>query len=179
MNPLTTIKEFDLFLAARGLSFDAIIIGGATLAILGVISRQTEDVDVLDPNIPPEILKASQEFAKERSISQTSLNENWLNHSPESLRKYLRTNWRLRLQPLWQGESIRLQTLGRIDLLGTKVLAYCDRGTDLKDCLDLKPSREELLEILPWVKDYDGNPGWPAYVQSQIEFLAKGLGYEL
>ncbi|MGZ3770404.1 MAG: hypothetical protein ACXVCP_16145 [Bdellovibrio sp.] len=43
----------------------------------------------------------------------------------------------------------------------------------------MKPTKEELLEILPWVKGYDTNPGWPDYVQGQVEFLAKRLEYEL
>jgi hypothetical protein len=68
-------------------------------------------------------------------------------------------------------------TLGRIDLLGTKLLAYCDRGTDFKDCIDLNPTIEELIEILPWVEQYDLNPAWPKYVQGQINELARRLGH--
>lgn len=179
MDPLSIIKEFDLYLAEKGLFFDAIIIGGAALSILGVISRQTQDVDVLDPKIPENILSASKEFAHKFNLKNTTLNENWLNHGPESLRNYLRPRWKARVQHLWQGKAIHLQTLGRVDLIGTKILAYCDRGQDLKDCLDMKPTKEELLEILPWVKGYDTNTGWPDYVQGQVEFLAKRLGYEL
>ncbi|MGZ3770405.1 MAG: DUF6036 family nucleotidyltransferase [Bdellovibrio sp.] len=93
MDPLSIIKEFDHYLAEKGLSFDAIIIGGAALSILGVISRQTQDVDVLDPQIPEDILSASKEFAHKFKVKNTSLNENWLNHGPESLRNYLRPKW--------------------------------------------------------------------------------------
>ena len=63
--------------------------------------------------------------------------------------------------------------------MSTKILAYCDRGTDLKDCIDLKPSREEILELLPWVENYDLNPYWPNYVRTQVEVLATRLGYVL
>jgi len=39
MNPRETIERFDRYLAARGLELDAIIIGGAALSLLGLISR--------------------------------------------------------------------------------------------------------------------------------------------
>jgi hypothetical protein len=179
MKPLETIQKFDRFLGVRDLSFNAVVIGGAALSILGVITRETQDVDVLDPEIPFEVIQAAKEFAIEQGIQETSLKESWLNAGPESLRRYLRSGWRLRLQPLFSGHSIEFQTLGRIDLVGTKVLAYCDRGQDLDDCLRLNPTREELLEILPWVSAYDGHPNWSQYVHSQFDDLARRLGYGL
>ncbi|MDO9181967.1 MAG: DUF6036 family nucleotidyltransferase [Bacteriovorax sp.] len=179
MNPIEVVIKFDQYLHKNSMHFEAIVIGGAALSILGIITRQTQDVDVLDPEIPNNILEAAKLFATLEGISETSLKENWLNHGPESLRKYLRPNWRMRLQPLFQGSAITFTTLGRVDLIGTKILAYCDRGTDLKDCIDLKPSREEILEILPWVEQYDLNPDWPKYVRGQVEELASRLNYVL
>ena len=157
MDSLNVIRKFDTFLDKKGLTFEAVVIGGAALNILGFIARQTQEV----------------------GLGDTSLKENWLNHGPESLRKYLRKNWKARLQPLFNGKAITFTTLGRVDLLGTKLLAYCDRGRDLQDCLDSKPSRDEILEILPWVQGYDVNPNWAEYCQGQIQDLAKRLGYEL
>ena len=179
MKPIEVIEKFDEYLTKNQMTFDAVVIGGAALSILGIISRQTQDVDILDPEIPEAIINASKNFAHEHGIAQTSLKENWLNHGPESLRKFLRKNWKLRLQPLYSGKSITFTTLGRSDLLGTKLLAYCDRGTDLKDCLDLKPTREEILEILPWIEAYDTSPDWPQYVRNQITDLALRLGHVL
>lgn len=179
MNPLEVVEKFDLYLYENNLSFEAVVIGGAALSILGIITRQTQDVDVLDPEIPHNITQAAKLFASLEGIAETSLKENWLNHGPESLRNYLRPNWRMRLQPLYKGKAITFKTLGRIDLIGTKILAYCDRGTDFKDCIDLKPTRDEILEILPWVEQYDLNPDWPKYVVGQVEELVKRLGYVL
>jgi hypothetical protein len=177
LNPIEIITKFDQYLHKSNLQFEAVVIGGAALSILGIISRQTQDVDILDPEIPSDILEAAKLFAQIEGIALTSLKENWLNHGPESLRKYLRPNWRLRLQPLFKGSAIIFTTLGRVDLIGTKILAYCDRGLDFKDCVDLNPTKDEILEILPWVKQYDLNPDWPNYVQTQVEELAKRLGY--
>lgn len=63
MRPHETITAFDAFLAARGLKLDAVIVGGAALALLGVISRETRDCDVMVPNLPHEILEAAHAFA--------------------------------------------------------------------------------------------------------------------
>lgn len=178
MKPKLVLEKFDSYLNEQDLNFSAIVIGGAALSILGVITRQTQDVDILDPEIPDDILRASKEFAKTFQIEQTTLNENWLNHGPESLRKYLMADWKKRIVPLFIGEAIHFHTLGRIDLIGTKVLAYCDRGFDLQDCIDLKISKNELEQVVDWVKNYDSNPNWPTYVDSQIQILAKKSGYE-
>lgn len=178
MKPKLILEKFDAYLKDQGLNFSAIVIGGAALSILGVITRQTQDVDILDPEIPDDILKASKEFATTFQIEQTTLKENWLNHGPESLRKYLMEGWKKRIIPLYIGETIHFQTLGRIDLIGTKVLAYCDRGFDLQDCIDLKITKYELGQVVDWVKNYDSNPNWPNYVDSQIQILAKKSGYE-
>jgi hypothetical protein len=177
MKPIEIIELFDKFLTQRNLKFEAIVIGGGALSILGIIARETQDIDILDPKIPKEILDASIEFSKINSISLTTLKENWLNNGPDSLKNFLRKDWYLRLENLYDGKSIKFKTLGRLDLIGTKLLAYCDRGTDLKDCIDLNPTIGELNEILPWVKSYDSNPDWPQYVEKRIFILKEKLGH--
>jgi len=57
-------QKFDQFLLQKQQSSSAIIIGGAALNLLGVVSRYTRDCDVLDPVIPVDIIKSSKEFAK-------------------------------------------------------------------------------------------------------------------
>jgi len=177
--PIKILQGFDMFLESRNLNFNAIIIGGAALSILGVISRQTQDVDVLDPEIPDHILEAARDFAKSAQYKSCNLKNNWLNHEVCSLRDYLRPNWKNRIVPLYIGKCMNIYTLGRLDLIGTKVLAFCDRGFDLQDCVDLKITKTELFEILSWVKNYDAHPSWPSYVDSQVKILSRKLGYEL
>lgn len=175
------IEEFDQFLAKRGLSFEAVVIGGAALKLLGVIARETVDCDILDPKIPQEIMDASRDFADTQPLLKRSDIDrvNWLNNGPDSLLKYLPKGWRSRLQMAYNGEVLTLQTLGRIDLIATKLLAYCDRGQDKVDLIDLKVTKEEILKNLQWVEEYDNNPQWPQHVQQQLIELAKSLGYEL
>ncbi|MEI8346998.1 MAG: DUF6036 family nucleotidyltransferase [Pseudomonadota bacterium] len=174
MKTIETIKEFDKFLNKRGLTFSAIVVGGSALALLGIISRETQDCDILDPDIPDEIQNAAKEFAK-----QESLKDHWLNNGPSTLKRDLPSGWMLRLTKIFSGEAMTLYTLSRMDLLRSKLFAYCDRGFDLQDCLALKPTPEELQEILPWLQERDGNPDWSEHVAKIISDLAQRLGHEL
>src|SRR5690606_30203171 len=100
------------------------------LSILGVITRETRDCDVLYPSIPDNILIASQDFAKLQNLET-----NWLNNGPATLTRDLPEDWLLRSQDIFKGEALNLKTLGREDLLCTKLFAFCDRGFDLDDCI--------------------------------------------
>jgi hypothetical protein len=52
---------FDAYLAARGLGFEAVVVGGTALNLLGVISRATQDCDILDPQLAPEHVRETFE----------------------------------------------------------------------------------------------------------------------
>lgn len=173
------VQEFDAYLHEKGLQFEAVIIGGAALNLLGVISRFTRDCDVLDPNIPHEVLNASQDFAAKVRQGGGVLRDDWFNNGPSSLKKTLPRTWQKNIQPLYKGKALVLHTLGRADLLKRKLFAFCDRGTDRDDCMKLKPTREELIQALPWVKIQDVNVDWPKHVEDTIAELARALGYGL
>lgn len=49
VSPRETLEAFDRYLTGRGLRLDAIVIGGAALNLLGVVSRATKDCDIIDP----------------------------------------------------------------------------------------------------------------------------------
>lgn len=177
MKPKETISAFDLFLAERSLSFEAVVIGGAALGLLGVVSRQTRDCDILHPKLPETIQDAAEEFAKIRSSEGDLLAEDWLNNGPSSLTDVLPAGWKGRLQDAYTGKAITLHCLGRIDLLRSKLFALCDRGIDLQDCIALNPTSDELCEIQPWLEQQDGNPDWPEYTRTVIDGLKKRLGH--
>jgi hypothetical protein len=89
MWPIETIAAFDLFLRDRGLRFDGVVIGGAALSLLGVVSRPTKDVDILVPKIPKEIHGAARAFAVEIRATGEILHDDWLNNGPASLADHL------------------------------------------------------------------------------------------
>lgn len=176
MNVNGTITLFDLFLEQKGITFEAIIIGGAALNVMGVITRQTIDIDCLDPKIPEDVLRAAAEFRL--ANEDLRLIEKWINNGPESLIRDLPGDWRLRLSTIYAGKAITFHTLGRIDLLRSKLFAFCDRDTDLPDCIALRPTPEELQECFPWVCERDGNPAWPKNVELHFRELKKELGHD-
>jgi hypothetical protein len=180
MVDIEVIRGFDECLHSKSLKFEAIVIGGTALKLLGIIQRETIDCDVLAPTIPTEVMQASKEFASDHPLLGRTDNDrtNWLNNGPDSLVNYLPSGWRQRLQRAYSGKALVLETLGRSDLIATKLLAYCDRGQDKVDLIDLKVTKDELLESLPWVQSYDSNPSWPDHVHSQFQELAESLGYE-
>ena len=73
------VLSFDQYLAARQLQFDAVVIGGAALNLLGVVSRLTKDCDILLPEIPNEIAETSRTFAIAVRAKGGTLQDNWLN----------------------------------------------------------------------------------------------------
>ena len=177
MWPPDIITGFDAFLAARDLELDAVVVGGAALALLGVISRRTRDCDVLYPPLSAEIIEAARAFALRVRVEGDVLADDWLNNGPSSLADCLPAGWRDRTQLVFAGPAVTLRTLGRLDLLRSKLFALCDRGTDLGDCLALRPTAAELDEIAPWLEQQDTHPDWPAHTRATLADLRRRLGH--
>ena len=179
MTPRTTLLAFDRFLAARGLRLEAVVVGGAALNLLGVVARPTKDCDILHPALPTAIAEAARAFAAEVRAHGEVLADDWLNNGPATLVAQLPPGWLDRLQPAFAGTALLLRTLGREDLLRSKLFALCDRGLDLGDCIALAPTRDELRVLRPWLDQQDGNPDWPAHVAATLDDLATRLGHVL
>ncbi len=179
MHPPTIIAAFDEALAGAGLSFSGIVIGGTALALIGVVIRPTRDCDVLDPPIPVDVLTVAKRFASHRRNLGEALGDDWLNNGPASLTHVLPEGWRQRLVPAYAGRALILQTLGRRDLVATKLFALCDRGTDLGDCLALAPTADELADLRVWLEYQDANTDWPAHTRQVVQDLSRRLGHGL
>jgi hypothetical protein len=142
-----------------------------------VINRSTKDCDILDPTIPPEIVDAAQKFAAEQPRTGEMLQDDWLNRGPASLVPALPPAWQDRLEIAFTGAALNLRSLGRLDLLRSKLFALCDRAIDLTDCIALAPSASELKELLPWVEHQDANRDAPAHVRATFPDLGTRLGH--
>lgn len=177
MLPRPTIEAFDALLDAGGLQLEAILVGGPALALLGVTARPTRDFDILAPELPAVIVDAARRFAREQRRLGLDLADDWLNNGPIQLRDVLPTGWRDRVQLIFQGRALRLHSLGRLDLLKTKLYALCDRGTDLADCLAMAPTDDECASAQPWLELQDANPDWPAHVAATLHDLRRRLGH--
>jgi hypothetical protein len=177
MDPRATLVAFDRYLADRGFALEAVVVGGAALNLLGVITRQTRDCDILHPALPPEVVEASRSFAAEVTAAGGKLKEDWLNNGPSALAPLLPAGWELRLQEVFLGRVLVLRSLHRADLLKSKLFALCDRALDLPDCLALAPTPTELADAVVWLEPQDLNPLWPAHVRTTLGDLARRLGH--
>ena len=167
----TILEGFDSFLTKKDLSFTGVVIGGGALLLLNVISRATQDLDVLDPEIDDEIKKASEDFSDEFNSEnkEGALLKNWFNNGPVSLKKELPKDWKEGLRPVFNGKSIKLYTLSQSVLLKTKLFAYVDRDVDLKDLIKISPSIDEIESSYEWVSKRDEHPGWPDHVRDKFD----------
>ncbi|AKU90720.1 DUF6036 family nucleotidyltransferase [Vulgatibacter incomptus] len=166
-------------MSVLGLSFEAVVIGGSALVLMGLTQRGTRDVDVLVPALPESIAAAACDFARQQRQNGDELNDDWLNNGPIQLGDILPEGWQDRVERIFEGVALILSTLGRPDLLKTKLFALCDRGTDMQDCIALAPSAEELAECLPWLELQDGNERWPDHVRATISGLGRRLGHAI
>ena len=102
MFPRPTIEAFDQYLAELGLAFDAIVIGGSALGLLGLTDRATRDFDVLAPSLPVDISNAARSFARAQRERGVDLADDWLNNGPMQLTEVLPSDWRTRVRPLFK-----------------------------------------------------------------------------
>lgn len=116
MLPRPTLEAFDAWLLARRLELEAVVVGGAALVLLGVIERQTRDVDILHPELSEGVVEAAREFASHFRGSGIALSDDWLNNGPIQLAGVLPEGWKHRVQLVFTGKALRLTTLGRTDL---------------------------------------------------------------
>ncbi|MEL6185866.1 MAG: DUF6036 family nucleotidyltransferase [Myxococcota bacterium] len=84
MLPRETIQAFDVWLEARSLTLEGVVVGGSALALLGVTDRQTRDVDILRPELPEAIAVAARGFASLCRQEGIELDDEWLNNGPTS-----------------------------------------------------------------------------------------------
>ena len=158
MKPKETIKLFDDFLKKRGLSLDAVVIGGTALALLGVVSRQTRDCDVLDPKIPEEMVLAAREFATHRREAGELLDDDWFNNGPASLVRQLPAGWRERpsifLSCSGRSRASRALGLSRLPIYPKKNACFSLRCSSMKLLHGCEPNLARLVCVpfCTWTK---------------------------
>lgn len=164
------VPAFDEYLFTEGLSFAAIAVGGSALSIMGIIERQTRDLDLLTKAIPLPIQNAALTFAKKKS-----LDAKWLNNAPSELSKHLPENWMTLTEELFVGKALSLRCPCRLHMIYTKFWAMCDRDRDLDDLIAMNPNATEILKAIEWTKPLDGNPQWSLHVDATAGRLSQSL----
>ena len=140
--------------------------GGASLNLMGWVSRSTSDVDIicaavvdtngkvkLRPGIPlsPKFTELIAEVGHELGIK-----EEWLNFGPAPLVEFglpLGLEDRLKRQSF--GPCLALHMVSRLDQIHLKIYAAMDPKTRIEthlgDLLDLEPTEEEAKAAVDWL----------------------------
>ena len=161
------LELLDNELALIGEARELIACGGGVLSVMGVISRQTRDLDVITPTLDSLVLECAARVAL-----KLGLDPEWLNNGPSGFVRDLEKNWELRTEVVFNGKHLTVRALGRRDFIATKLQGLCDRDEfDLEDIVALKPSREEIESLKSWLLLRDVSEFWPKRVETQLTKL--------
>jgi hypothetical protein len=156
-------------LSLTGHEYDLVVIGGSALLALGLVSRSTQDVDIvaltgsagLDEALP---LPKPLADARARVARDFGLPEDWLNSEAarDMLRLGLPEGFTKRLTRREYGSSLTVRYASRFDQIHFKLHATVDRGggKHFSDLLALDPSQAELLAAARWTRTHDPSEGF-------------------
>lgn len=175
-------------LSLAGYEYDLIVIGGSALLALGLVSRSTQDVDVvalaggsgLDEALP---LPHPLAEARDRVARDFGLPEDWLNSQAarDMLRLGLPDGFMERLTCREYGPSLTVRYASRLDQIHFKLHAAVDRGggKHLADLRALEPTPDELVVAARWARTHDPSEGFLNLLTETLAYLGvedAGLG---
>jgi hypothetical protein len=170
-------------LAAEGDHATIVVVGGASLNLLGLVERTTRDVDVIarlaerdcsDVLVPPDPLPRALVRAIARVARDFSLDADWLNTE-------VAMQWSQGLPPWlpedleWRDfEGLRIGLAGRRTLVALKLFAAVDqtpRSVHGQDLLALAPTDAEFDEAAKWVATQDASPEFPRLIEEVVTYV--------
>lgn len=187
-SPLSDIEELlaatGEHLAAENAGVGIVVLGGAALNLLGVVSRATRDVDVVaigreddrsdgleirppDP-LPEPLQRAIRTVARDFGVPDdwmnTAAGRQWRTGLPPGLANRLR--WR-------RYGGLHVGLVSRYDLVFFKLYAAADSGSPesvhYQDLLALEPTEGELEEAEAWLRNQDPSPGFASILDTVLE----------
>lgn len=183
----TALQAVGELLAVESEQVAIVVVGGATLNLLGIVRRGTSDVDVIArasrtasgdfrleraTPFPPSLERAIRTVARDFGLSV-----NWMNAMIEA-------QWVPGLPPglaediTWRnyGGGLDVGLVGRRTLIALKLFAAVDRGplsVHLQDLVALSPTADEMERAAIWVRTQDAGPAWAGNVGEVIEHVAR------
>jgi hypothetical protein len=153
------LNELNALLKKNHLKIEIIICGAYALEMLGLSpDRKTLDVDSAK-EIPSHIDDLINEVAVKLSLTR-SQGELWLND--KASRVALPSKLLERATHINKWSNIDAKLIDRRDFISMKVSAFFSRRDvtlkDLEDLKFLKPSNEEILEAIEFVKNHNSPP---------------------
>jgi hypothetical protein len=155
-------------LAYRGTPYELVIVGGSALLLLGMLTRVTQDVDVIAIVADGELvaadpLPAPLATAVEAVAADLGLDFAWFNPGPASLLDFgLPEGMLARCERRVFG-GLTLLIAGRFDQIHFKLYAATDQGPRSKHLADLRhlePDPHELIAAARWSVTHDPSEGF-------------------
>ena len=184
--PISSRQATDKLLAAlaeqltvRGVHYTLAIVGGSALLALELVSRATQDVDVVaiveagqlltaEP-LPDALLDAAHTVARD-----FGLQSDWLNPGPTTLLDLgLPEGFHERAERRTYGGGLDVLFASRLDQIHFKLYATVDQGAGkhLSDLRALAPTGQELLDAAAWSRTQDPSEGYLAVLQRVLAHL--------
>ena len=163
-----------------------VVCGGSALIAMGLVSRTTDDVDVvalvdsMERLINPTPFPAYLEEAIREVAIVLNLPEHWLNNDPSSdsgglFQTGLPVGLFSRTHRRKYGSHLAVYFIDRIDQIFFKVFAAADRsGVHVDDLAALEPSSEEMESAARWCMKHDPSDGFRMILISMFEQLGYG-----
>ena len=167
-------------LALAGHEYDLIVIGGSALLALELVSRSTQDVDVValtGSEGLAEALPLPKPLADARALVARDFNlpEDWLNSAAaaDMLRLGLPQGFAERLTRRVYGPSLTVRYASRLDQIHFKLHATVDRGggKHFSDLRALEPSQAELLAAARWARTHDPSEGFLSVLTDVLAYF--------
>jgi len=163
--------------------------GGASLNLMGLVSRSTSDVDILCAaqveakgrvrllpgiTLPPRFADLVAEVGHELGIK-----EEWLNFGPAPLLNFgLPSGLETRLKRKSYGRCLALHVISRLDQIHLKLYATMDPKTRIEihlgDLMDLEPTKAEARAAVDWLL----NRKTSADFRRKLKQVLDRIGYE-
>lgn len=160
-----------------------VVCGGSALMVLDLVSRSTEDIDVvalatpdgdiLSPSpFPDDLVKAIREVAELQGLP-----DYWLNFGPSRdsgglFQCGLPDGLLGRAHEKNFGSHLKVYFVDRFDQIHFKVFAAADSlGVHVADLMELKPTSEEMEAAAKWCMTHDPSEGFRMILRSMFEQL--------
>ena len=162
--------------------YDLVVVGGSALLALGLVSRATQDVDLVALRdgaglLPAAPLPGPLAAARDRVARDLGLPADWLNAGPAALLDFgLPEGFLSRATRRDHGEALVAWYASRLDQIHFKLYATVDQGAGKHeaDLRALVPTPDELLAAARWTRTHDPSEGY----RSVLERVLSAFGVE-
>jgi hypothetical protein len=180
---LEALRACGDLLEAEGQRVRVVVVGGASLNLLGLVQRSTADVDVIARAelhgrrltlVRAEPFPTALNRAIERVARDLGLPPDWLNAE-------IGMQWSQGLPPGIEDDltwhtfgGLEVGLAGRRTLVALKLFAAADRGprsVHLQDLIALRPTDDELASAQAWVSGQDAAPEFQQILRQVVEHV--------